>query len=406
MDAISYSYADKQAKRIKKFNENPDSASGIVTQPSIIQTGEVVTIPVGRTAVMAHTVINGTVKIDGTMFIPSGATTTDIDTKLSTKIDKVISTDNAIVRFDGTTGAVQNSAVTVDDSGNIGIGVTPSASVLPTIQSQYNFIAGNDESNLSTNAYYSVGGVFKYIANGYVVSYIQQKSGGSHTWRTAPSGTAGNPITWTNAMTLSSSGNLQVGTIADTVNPIQGVTINNSSGVVGNIGIGHASGVATSSTYLNFLYNGTTIGYINQVGTTAVAYNTTSDYRLKENIRPSDCKRFMDIKFVDYERVDGMHECGVIAHELQEVYPDLVTGKKDAVEIRKIELTQTIEEVKDEDGNVITEAIEATYEEQEFPVYQQVNYMGLIARIGTVVQQQAKLIEAMQLEINELKGAI
>lgn len=73
MDAISYSYADKQAKRIKKFNENPDSTSGILTQPSVIQTGETVSIPAGRTAVMANTVIDGTVTLDGTMFIPTGS---------------------------------------------------------------------------------------------------------------------------------------------------------------------------------------------------------------------------------------------------------------------------------------------------------------------------------------------
>lgn len=39
----------------------------------------------------------------------------------SGKIDKVISTDNALVRFDGTTGAVQNSSVIVDDNGNLTI---------------------------------------------------------------------------------------------------------------------------------------------------------------------------------------------------------------------------------------------------------------------------------------------
>lgn len=85
MDAISYSYADKQAKRIKKFNENPDSASGILTQPSIIQSGETVTIPSGRTAIMANTVIDGTINLDGTIFIPSGATTDDIDAQLALK---------------------------------------------------------------------------------------------------------------------------------------------------------------------------------------------------------------------------------------------------------------------------------------------------------------------------------
>lgn len=85
MDAISYSYADKQAKRIKKFNENPDSTSGILTQPSTIQAGETVSIPAGRTAIMANTVIDGTITLDGTMFIPSGATTDDIDAQLALK---------------------------------------------------------------------------------------------------------------------------------------------------------------------------------------------------------------------------------------------------------------------------------------------------------------------------------
>lgn len=89
MDAISYSYADKQAKRISKFNENPDSTSGILTQPSVIQAGETVNIPAGRTAIMANTVIDGTITLGGTMFIPSGATTNDIDAQLALKASTV-----------------------------------------------------------------------------------------------------------------------------------------------------------------------------------------------------------------------------------------------------------------------------------------------------------------------------
>ncbi len=48
----------------------------------------------------------------------------EIDTQMLTKVPKVTSTDNAIVRFDGTTGAVQNSSVVIDDSGNVGIGTS------------------------------------------------------------------------------------------------------------------------------------------------------------------------------------------------------------------------------------------------------------------------------------------
>lgn len=130
------------------------------------------------------------------------------------KVTKVTSTDNAIVRFNGTTGDVQNSSVVMDDSGNVGIGVTPSASTLPTIQSQYNMLAGQDESNICVNAYYSGGG-FKYIANGHASRLYQNKTYGAYQFLTAPSGTAGSTIAWTTAMTLISNGNLLVGTTVD-----------------------------------------------------------------------------------------------------------------------------------------------------------------------------------------------
>lgn len=315
-------------------------------------------------------------------------------------------TDNAIARYDSTTGKLQNSGVVIDDNNNVGVGVTPSAwnSAIKNIQVGYGASLNSPSSTetiLGANYYRNSSDINTYINNGQASKYHQ--SSGIHQWYTAPSGTAGNAITWTNAMTLDASGNLLVGTATLGSGSQNGFSIGNVSNTT-YTSTNHSNGTGSTAWYSNFSYNGTTIGTISQSGTTAVSYNTTSDYRLKENIRPSDCKRFMDIKFVDYERIDGRHECGVIAHELQEIYPDLVIGEKDATELRKIELTPAIKEVKDKDGNVIVEAVEATYEEQEFPVYQQVNYIGLIARIGTVVQQQAKLIEAMQLEINELKG--
>jgi hypothetical protein len=100
MEAISYSYADKQAKRIKKFIENPDSTSGVVTVPSTIATGETITVPAGRTAILPDVMVEGDLVIDGTVFIPSGSTFGDLESQIALKapIDSPIFTGNASVK--------------------------------------------------------------------------------------------------------------------------------------------------------------------------------------------------------------------------------------------------------------------------------------------------------------------
>ena len=191
---------------------------------------------------------------------------------------------------------------------------------------------------------------------------------------------------------IDNSGNLMVG---DTTT---GQTNTNSWKFQPSNGYGfynHNSSIPGGTAYTYFSYGGTIIGSITQNGTTAVAYNTTSDHRLKTNVRPANAARFMDIEFVDFEWVDGRHGCGVIADQLQSVYPDIVIGEKDATEVRTVEITPAVPEVKDEEGNVIAEAVPAVTEEQTFPVYQQVNYMGLIGRMGTVIQQQQRAIESL-----------
>lgn len=87
MDAVSYSLASKQAQRIEKFIENPDSTSGIVTVPKTIASGETVTIPAGRVAVLPNVVVDGTLNIDGEVFIPSGSTFGDLDAQIALKSD-------------------------------------------------------------------------------------------------------------------------------------------------------------------------------------------------------------------------------------------------------------------------------------------------------------------------------
>lgn len=76
MDIISFNEASTANGRIESFIENPDSTSGIVTVPKTIASGETITIPTGRVAVLPNLVVDGTLNIEGEVFIPSGSTYT------------------------------------------------------------------------------------------------------------------------------------------------------------------------------------------------------------------------------------------------------------------------------------------------------------------------------------------
>jgi hypothetical protein len=109
-------------------------------------------------------------------------------------------------------------ALTIDSSRNLGLGVTPSAwgSSVRALQFENGAsIASNQSSQVSfNNNVFAVPGTNDfYIANGFASRYIQFQ--GQHSWSTAASGTAGNAITFTQPMTLTSGGNLLVGTTTD-----------------------------------------------------------------------------------------------------------------------------------------------------------------------------------------------
>ena len=70
---------------------------------------------------------------------------------------------------------------------------------------------------------------------------------------------------------------------------------------------------------------------------TATAYNSTSDYRIKKNVEPLKEERKIDRLIpVEYDLNDGKHDMGFLAHEVQEVFPFLVTGEKDGEKIQSI----------------------------------------------------------------------
>jgi len=147
--------------------------------------------------------------------------------------------------------------------------------------------------------------------------------------------------------------------------------------------------------YSNYLYNGTgaanlisffrgtagsltTVGNIQTTGS-VTTFNSVSDYRLKENAQPMTdaLSKVAQLKPVTYKwKLDGSNGQGFIAHELQEVVPDCVTGTKDEV---------------DSDGN---------------PVYQGIDTSFLVATLTAAIQELKAIVDAQATEIEALKAKV
>ena len=120
-------------------------------------------------------------------------------------------TANGVV-YASSTSALTTGSALVFDGTNLGLGVTPSAwsgyRVFQIGSSTAIYSDGSsNELGLVQNAYYSTG--WKYGVTGAPASWNYQYQG-QYFWKTAPSGTAGNAITFTQAMTLDVSGNLTI----------------------------------------------------------------------------------------------------------------------------------------------------------------------------------------------------
>jgi len=135
---------------------------------------------------------------------------------------------------------------------------------------------------------------------------------------------------------------------------------------------------------IRFVNPNGTVGSI-QTNGSSTAYNTSSDYRLKENIAPMTgaLAKVALLKPVTYKwKVDGAIGEGFIAHELAEVCSHAVSGAKDAV---------------DENGN---------------PEYQGIDVSFLVATLTAAIQElkaindtQAETINALTARIVALEGA-
>jgi len=125
-----------------------------------------------------------------------------------------------------------------------------------------------------------------------------------------------------------------------------------------------------------FRQQSTIVGSI-RTNSASVSYNTTSDYRLKENVTPiaGALAKVAALKPVTYTwKVDGEYGEGFIAHELQEICPLAVTGEKDAVS---------------EDGK---------------PVHQGIDPSKIIALLTAAIQEQQATITALTTRIAALEA--
>ena len=124
-------------------------------------------------------------------------------------------------------------------------------------------------------------------------------------------------------------------------------------------------------------YNGVDVGSITNTST-STAYNTSSDYRLKENVVPltGAIDRINQLKpsqfnfIADPDRIVD----GFLAHEAQEVVPECVTGEKDAV---------------DDEGN---------------PIYQGIDQSKMVPLAIAAIQEAIAKIETLEAKVAALEG--
>jgi fibronectin-binding autotransporter adhesin len=130
----------------------------------------------------------------------------------------------------GTSGTL---AMTLDASGDLGLGVTPSAwSGATGFQGNYLGISGNNETDIAVNAYYASG--WKYTAAS-LASTLYTQASGAHKWYYAASGAKDAAIAFTQAMTLSASGNLSVGTTTTDIGRLAAYKVSTDCSTAANI---------------------------------------------------------------------------------------------------------------------------------------------------------------------------
>jgi hypothetical protein len=190
------------------------ATSGAFSQTLTATATTAVTLPTSGTIMSSVTALSGAVTgtPSSTTYLRGDATWATVSGGGGTP-----GGSNTQVQYNSS-GSFAGSANFVFDGNNVGIGVTPSAfDTVNALQILNGSIYGysTNETGFSQNAYYGSAN-WRYISTSAATAYRQVA--GAHYWYIAPSGTAGNVISFGQSMTLNTSGNLGIGTSTPNAN--------------------------------------------------------------------------------------------------------------------------------------------------------------------------------------------
>jgi len=263
------------------------------------------------------------------------------DTNAGGGIFSIYGESGALKFRDSSVGATR---MTIDSSGNVGVGATPSAwsSSIKAVQLPFGCAIatiGAGDVVVTQNAYFDTPN-FKYASTTGVGSSVYRQVDGTHRWSYAASGTAGNNITFTEAMRIDSSGNLLVGSANASLTVGEGFKAFYNSGTNPYVGAVMSSSTNSQTNYHLYSTGAAAFRFYVGAGGTIFATATTitgiSDQRLKENIRDLDdgLDVVMALKprkfdWKEGKGADTKNARGFIAQEFEQVLPDMIEKWKD-----------------------------------------------------------------------------